>query len=68
MELTTTTTDLLGPGEIYFSTGKGTWIMKLTPSGARFNHEAYPDLTNDEAANAIINILENNFGIEFKRK
>ena len=62
-----TESPIAAPREICFSTGDA-WIMKLTPEGVRFNNEAYPNLTANEIAKEIVDILEKNFAIEFKQK
>lgn len=43
------------------------WIMRLTPDGIKFNRHDFPDLTENDFAEEIIKIMENNFKIKFEK-
>jgi len=54
--------------EIVFMPDKKEWVMKLTKEGIFFNRERYPNSKPDDFAQCVIDILEQQFTVEFKRK
>lgn len=55
-------------GEIAFNSDSENWVMKINDKGIFFNRERYPHSSHEDFAQAVIQILENEFEVEFKRK
>ena len=59
------------PCEIVFcpsSKDSNDWVMKLTKEGVFFNREVYSTSEPDDFAQAVIDILETCFTVNFERK
>lgn len=56
------------PKELHFNCEPGVWCMKLTNKGIFFNREAYPDLTPDDFALKVVDILEKKFTVNFENR
>ncbi|MEK6878161.1 MAG: hypothetical protein AABY22_01060, partial [Nanoarchaeota archaeon] len=54
--------------EISFSASPDTWLMQVSEDGVIFNREAFPDATPDDFAEAVIQIIQNNFNVTFHKK
>lgn len=44
------------------------WMMKLTEGKIEFNSKDFPDMTMDDFAKGIIDILENSYNVKFTKK
>lgn len=56
------------PSEIEMSNGEGTWFIRITENGIKFNRDKFPDSKPDDFAKAFMEILENNFSVKFTKK
>ena len=54
--------------KLVFSASPDTWLMQVSEDGVIFNREAFPDATPDDFAEAVIQIIQNNFNVTFHKK
>ena len=54
--------------EIIFGDQKGSWFMKITKEGFKFNRERFPHAEIDDFAKAFMELLEKSFDVKFTKK
>jgi len=56
------------PSKFIFGDGYGDWLIEITATGIKFNHDKYPDIATDGFARAFCDILEKKYIVKFEKR